>query len=99
VAKGMNDLFYVLMSRVVMVRKKRTRKTTGCRIVMMVRRRRRRRRGREKKERLFLMLYDLGTRVVSRPINIKKKEKIMCYTLCKSSITYGWEGQMKKTKQ
>jgi len=79
VAKGMNDLFYVLMSRVVMVRKKRTRKTTGCRIGMMVRRRR----GREKKERLFLMLYDLGTRVVSRPIN-KKKKKRSCAIHCVS---------------
>jgi len=40
----------------------------------------------KRKKRLFLLLCDLETCDVSRPIN--KKEKSMCYTLCRFSITY-----------
>jgi hypothetical protein len=76
----------------VMVRKREQEKRQTEGIGMLVRSRRTR------KKRLFLLLCDLGgSRDVSRPIN--EKEKSMCYTLCKFSITCDWEGQMKKTKQ
>ena len=64
----------------VMVRETENKKTANCGMSIIVSRR-------EEEKRLFLLLYDLEIRDVSRSINKKKKEKSMCYTLCKFLLT------------
>jgi hypothetical protein len=75
--REMNDLFYVLMSIVVMVmvRTKKNKKNGKVQNGFDGKQQKKKKAKREKKERLCLMLYDLGTRVVTRLINKKKKRK------------------------
>jgi hypothetical protein len=69
----MNGLFYVLMSIVVMVRKKKEQENDRPQ-----NRYDGKMKGKREKKRLFLLLCDLGTCNVSRPINKKRKEHVLC---------------------